>query len=435
MRVAACVWWLVSGSLPALCLPDDLLTADAAQVGPVTEVHEITLTLQQYNQSTIQRHGEERSRLLGTLDKRNGKWTANHARHRLLDALHGFTRYRERQAAELKRLRGLYKNVSKAQKAFLEHHLSYSSKFTHVEQKLLHNQALCDRVVRHALEFYGIENEELHKHIADTEATGQQADKISVSQALKHIVRDWTDEGDHERSAPFACMLPTLDGLFPARHAAAEKVKILVPGAGLGRLGHDIHRLRGFQVTINEWSMFMNVVYRFIERYGLRDGQTFHPFVDGWSHHTSDSKMQRQLQFPDVDVNPHSVLMMEGDFTTAFRHQEGFYDVVVTYFFIDTARNLIMYFDTIKKILKPGGYWINLGPLLYGTAPFVQLSLQDIVKVAEAMKFEFLETSDECGILTFANSTVRSIEAIYGFDKEALTKNSYNAQFWVAKRL
>lgn len=180
--------------------------------------------------------------------------------------------------------------------------------------------------------------------------------------------------------------------------------------------------------------MFMNVAYRYIQRHGLKDGLTFHPFVDGWSHHASDSKMQRQLPFPDVGVDSHSVLMMEGDFTTAFRHHAGFYDVVITYFFIDTARNLLMYLDTIKMVLKPGGYWINLGPLLYGTAPFVQLSLQDIVKVAEAIEFEFLETSDECGTPTFANSTVRSIEAIYGFDKEALTKNSYNAQFWVAKK-
>ena len=40
-------------------------------------------------------------------------------------------------------------------------------------------------------------------------------------------------------------------------------------------------------------------------------------------------------------------------------------DVVVTSFFLDTARNVLDYIELIHQILKPGGHWINLGPLLY----------------------------------------------------------------------
>ena len=40
-------------------------------------------------------------------------------------------------------------------------------------------------------------------------------------------------------------------------------------------------------------------------------------------------------------------------------------DVVVTCFFLDTAHNVLDYIELIYKILKPGEYWINLGPLLY----------------------------------------------------------------------
>lgn len=190
----------------------------------------------------------------------------------------------------------------------------------------------------------------------------------------------------------------------------------------------------GFEVTINEWSMYMNVAYRFLEEHGQAVKHTFYPFVEGWSHHATDADMQRSLSFPDVDLQPSAVLMAEGDFTTAFNEQKGYYDVVITYFFIDTARNLLSYFDTIKKVLKPGGYWINLGPLLYGTAPFVQLSLEEIIKITEAMGFHYQHTDRKCGDLTLEGATVRGMEAIYGFDNRALTKNAYNAQFWVAKR-
>ena len=37
----------------------------------------------------------------------------------------------------------------------------------------------------------------------------------------------------------------------------------------------------------------------------------------------------------------------------------------MTSFFLDTARNVLDYIELIQQILKPGGHWINLGPLLY----------------------------------------------------------------------
>ncbi|PHH64445.1 hypothetical protein CDD81_4520 [Ophiocordyceps australis] len=403
--------------------------------GVFTEVHQLLVTLQQ-NQSQLVslRHKEEKARLMASLDQSKGPWTETHARYRLLSALHAFTRYEERQRAELARLRKLHKGVSKAQKAFLDHHVAYWAKFDRVEQRLTANQQLCNDIVSTALDFYRLDRSELQSFIHDSEAQGHVADKTAVSQALKHIVRDWTQEGRHERHLPFACMLDTVDSLFPARQAA-EPLRALLPGAGLGRLGHQLDRLGGFQVTINEWSMFMNVVYRFLDTHGLQDQHSLYPFVDGWSHHATDADMLRKLSFPDDTLDPRSVLLVEGDFTTVFAHQHGHYHLVLTYFFIDTARNLMSYLDTIKKLLKSGGYWLNLGPLLYGTAPFVQLSLEDIITITKAMGFEFDHTDDKYGPLTFQGSTVRSIEAIYGFDNKALTKNSYNAQFWVAKKL
>lgn len=43
----------------------------------------------------------------------------------------------------------------------------------------------------------------------------------------------------------------------------------------------------------------------------------------------------------------------------------GVWDSVLTCFFIDTANNIIDYIETIHKLLKPNGIWINLGPLEY----------------------------------------------------------------------
>lgn len=40
------------------------------------------------------------------------------------------------------------------------------------------------------------------------------------------------------------------------------------------------------------------------------------------------------------------------------------FDSVVTVFFLDTAHNVIAYIETIYDVLKPGGYWVNLGNVL-----------------------------------------------------------------------
>ncbi|KAG8424070.1 hypothetical protein J3459_007996 [Metarhizium acridum] len=401
----------------------------------VVEIRHVDLALEQsFQVAEASRHDVEKERLLSIMARDHGTWSPNHPRYRLLDALHGFSKYYERQRTDVDRLRGLYKYASESQKQFLEKHLAYSSKFKAVEQKLATNQHVCDDIVHAAMEFYNVGMKELRGHMADREAEGKHADKISVSQSLKHIVRDWASEGSNERNATFACLAGTLRRLFPDRNLLEEHVRILLPGAGLGRLGHDIGQLGRFDVTVNEWSMYMNAVYRFIEAQNTPLSQSVHPFVDGWSHHVSNDNMNRAVPFPDVPVDSSRVLMVEGDFTTEFKNQSAYYDVVLTYFFIDTARNLMSYFDTISHVLKKGGIWINLGPLLYGTSPLVQLSLEDIIAVAKDMGFQFLETDAFCGEPTFSEPTVRSMEAVYSFDHRALTKNAYNAQFWAASK-
>lgn len=63
------------------------------------------------------RHVDEKADLLKRLSRRHGTWNSNHPRWRLLDALHGYVAYYTRQTEELDRLKGLYKKVSKSQKA------------------------------------------------------------------------------------------------------------------------------------------------------------------------------------------------------------------------------------------------------------------------------------------------------------------------------
>lgn len=59
--------------------------------------------------------------------------------------------------------------------------------------------------------------------------------------------------------------------------------------------------------------------------------------------------------------------MIAGEFTEAYNTAEAkdTFDCVATVFFIDTASNILSYLETIANVLKTGGMWVNLGPLLW----------------------------------------------------------------------
>lgn len=101
---------------------------------------------------------------------------------------------------------------------------------------------------------------------------------------------------------------------------------------------------------------------------------TVHPWVHEASNHVRHEDMVRGIAIPDVDpaglldANPESQLSMAaGDFVAVYStpRNAGAWDAVLTCFFIDTAPVLHEYIDAISHMLRPGGLWINLGPLLY----------------------------------------------------------------------
>lgn len=82
----------------------------------LVEVHEVIVTFEDVPDKPSPRHEHEKKNLLKRLSKSHGKWDTNHPRHRLMEALFGFSRYKIRQMAELDRWKDLYTHVSKAQK-------------------------------------------------------------------------------------------------------------------------------------------------------------------------------------------------------------------------------------------------------------------------------------------------------------------------------
>ncbi|KAK0609063.1 Carnosine N-methyltransferase, partial [Lasiodiplodia hormozganensis] len=294
---------------------------------------------------------------------------------------------KSRAIADVNKWRKAYKKIPRKQRAFIEANIHYSKKLNTIEHLIDTNAQLTHAIVDNALAFYNISQRELDDFIAETKDRDTAADaassKTHVQQALKHFVRDWSAEGRHERDPTFPCILHALqEEFFPKENDASnvtiptEPIRVLVPGAGLGRLAHEIAALGHFEVTTNEWSAYTNVAYRFLTTLLHPSSSppqspttiTFHPFIDWLSHQRTTTSLTRPITIPDFPPPvspPHppspppssqsQVLLIEADFATL----TGTYDALITLFFIDTAANLLAYLHSIHALLRPGGVWVN----------------------------------------------------------------------------
>ena len=62
-----------------------------------------------------------------------------------------------------------------------------------------------------------------------------------VQSTLKQFVRDWSEYGEPEREMCYTPILEEIENLFGHFNSAQRyNIKMLVPGAGLGRLAYEI---------------------------------------------------------------------------------------------------------------------------------------------------------------------------------------------------
>ncbi|KZP25089.1 hypothetical protein FIBSPDRAFT_856012 [Athelia psychrophila] len=152
----------------------------------------------------------------------------------------------------------------------------------------------------------------------------------------------------------------------------------------------------------------------------------------------------RGVRVPDVvpRLSP-AFQILEGDFLhVPAPSGPGGYDAVATLFFIDTAVDVPRTIAHIFALLKPGGWWINLGPLLWtGGGRAVELSLAEVLSVCRAVGFEIYgeNVHEEAGdgdaqVKKKSALGRRTIRGEYTADREAMMRWVYEAEFWVARK-
>lgn len=215
----------------------------------------------------------------------------------------------------------------------------------------------------------------------------------SIRSLLRQTVRDWAREGGEERRV-YEIVLEELGDRIKDTSS-----RILIPGAGLGRLAYEVAKA-GYETEGCEFSLFMLLMSQLI----LNGNKSFdvYPYLFPFSNLRQASDHLQSIRIPEeAPFLPETARfnMLAGDFMDIYKNQVMEWDCVVTCFFIDTATNVLDYIQQIHRLLKPGGLWINVGPLLWhwdGTPSelSIELTLEEVKGVVCDVGFEVLREEE-----------------------------------------
>jgi len=197
----------------------------------------------------------------------------------------------------------------------------------------------------------------------------------AILECYEHVFRDWV-WGERE------CAL-TLDFIKPLLPAGLGRIAMY--GAGAGRLAADVHNACTPAHTL---ALDVNPV----------------PFL------VADKLLAGEaIDLPEFPLDPNSdeVAVVTRHLARPFAVRDGLsfvfadalrppipagsLDAVVTCWFIDAARvDLRQTAAAINRVLKPGGLWVNLGPLRFQAVLSRAYTIEEALEIVGVSSFELL---------------------------------------------
>ncbi|KAE9379070.1 N2227-domain-containing protein [Stipitochalara longipes BDJ] len=339
---------------------------------------------------------------------------------------------------------------------------SYLDTLNAVDDAIDKNAELSLAIWQAGLESFGMQPQldmPQARDLVDWRGKATSNDLEKARSTLRQFYRDWSAEGKAERAA---CYQPVLRALQEERVSrSGVKLRVLIPGAGLARLVFELC-CAGFDTEGNEISYHQLLASSYILNH-CRDSQahTLFPWAHSFSNHRNRANHLKSVQIPEI--HPSTVLgsienagemsMSASDFLLLYgdeSHRETF-DAVATVFFLDTAPNIIRYVEAIKNCLRPGGLFVNVGPLLWhfeNNAPGQHGREKDLDPNIASNQHGPMGIADPGAVELTDDEVVTLIEELgfdiekrefgitapYIQDPESMLQNTFKASHWVARK-
>eukprot|EP01062_Namystynia_karyoxenos_P038686 TRINITY_DN28102_c0_g1_i1.p1 TRINITY_DN28102_c0_g1~~TRINITY_DN28102_c0_g1_i1.p1 ORF type:complete len:385 (+),score=62.38 TRINITY_DN28102_c0_g1_i1:75-1157(+) len=206
-----------------------------------------------------------------------------------------------------------------------------------------------------------------------------------IAQLWDAMLRDWASEGAAVRSASYGPILRELSEATRRQQQSAGSVqRCVVVGSGCGRLAYEVART-GIQTDAVEPAGLMHAAAecmlqgRPLQVASLR----FYPHLDRSSNHAGWASRMTLATAPDAALDPAAVTCVTLHCTdlssyAAVSTRGEAADAVVTSFLLDALPDPVQAAADCASLLRPGGVWVNLGPLDYHPGTDPRPTMQDL---------------------------------------------------------
>lgn len=350
-------------------------------------------------------------------------------RRHLEDVICSFRYYRNDGMSKVTRMGSDFRKLSEAHQSLLR---DYPGKLAAMRQCVDGNTAFINLLLNDVHLFNrrldDDDDDDGKEEGGKSQPTVESLDKVHST--LRQFMRDWTKAGEVERQRCYAPLIAEVERRFPLTLPQdLNKYRVLVPGCGLARLVWEF-AFRGYAVQGNEFSYHMLIGSNWVlNRSGNKDVAAIFPWALTCANRVMLGDQFQRYLVPDVETGnvPEGVdmSMNAGEFVLVYQEPqfaESFH-VVAAPFFLDTAHNPIDYLQTIWKILRPGGIWINFGPLLwhYSDMPGevqIEVSLAELLDLVKAIGFQVEMQSP--------------VPCSYATDRSSMMQTAYNCAHFIA---
>jgi carnosine N-methyltransferase len=283
------------------------------------------------------------------------------------------------------------------------------------------NSDLFEFMAREAPLSFGCSADSFSRATTRSPTDFDSTDLQQLTAALRAAARDWTSLGATERRETYGAILSVLNEFLDPGQT------VLIPGSGLGRLAVEVAS-DGFVAHANE-SSFIMLVAAWAALMRPLPFRIF-PFLHQLSGLDTFADSLLAADFPDRnDHDPAALLadgrlrLLAGQFAGLAEAADDTYDAVVTCYFIDVVGDMAAAIGIIHRLLRPGGYWINMGPMMLhhgDDAFFTTQTLEDVSRIAAGVGFEIIREE--------------RIETTYIANPAAHIRTMYKCKLSVARR-
>lgn len=432
----------------------DLITARNSQIPLAASVALFSFMGSRFNIVEKLHRGlvEQRRLLTGGINVRdpNSAFSAlsGQSQTEVLHALASLRDYTKNLKQLNERRKRLFKLMSWRQQKLCTD-VGYLKKLKNIDASIDQNQLVFDLVAATIMKKYQVTYRDMEA--MDKRSQSNSSLNYRVVESLGHFIRDWSTfpncpsqagsaGGDSEIAPLLKYVADQLDAVIPENEV--HDTCIIIPGSGLGRVAHEVASRKPYgSVYAVEFSGLMHACNEFIYLKQKPTGGSpttvdTIPFA-----HTNlnflDSKAQfRHISVPTGVERPSNLTLAIDDFRYCTVPQMEKYKnvVLVSVFFIDTAENIMDYFDRISDLTKPkagkNGFWINYGPLKYGSAAQAELNADEICQLRKLLGWNDIYCTN-----TLENPTTEySNNGVSGYitDKQSMWQGYYGISMWTS---